>query len=67
MDRSKLKAVLSYMKEHNREHARELHGLVGAIESLDAGEVLDLIEGGARSIEAAAEQIGQALELLEEV
>jgi hypothetical protein len=66
-DKPKLKAILSYMKEHNKEHAKELHGLIGLAEHLGADEILDLIEGGARSIEAAAEQIGQALELLEEI
>jgi ferritin len=67
MSKSKLKAILSYMKEHNREHANELHGLLGFIKELDADEILDLIENGAKSIEEAAEQIEQALELLEEL
>jgi hypothetical protein len=67
MDKSKLKAILTYMRDHNREHAHELKHLLVAIEDLDADEILDLIEAGARSIESAAEQIGQAVELLEEL
>ncbi|MDR1042687.1 MAG: hypothetical protein LBL54_02145 [Clostridiales Family XIII bacterium] len=67
MSKSKLKALLSYMKDHNREHAKELHGLLDAIKELDADEILDLIENGAKSIEEAAEQIEQALEVLEEL
>jgi hypothetical protein len=65
--KSKLKAILSYMKEHNREHANELHGLVALAQELGADEILDLIENGAKSIEAAAEQLEQALELIEEL
>jgi bacterioferritin (cytochrome b1) len=65
--KSKLKDILSYMKDHNREHAHELHGLLDAIKELDADEILDLIENGARSIEEAADQIEQALEVLEEL
>jgi hypothetical protein len=65
--KSKLKAILTYMKDHNREHAHELNALLGSVSELDADEVLDLIEAGARSIEAAAEQIEQAIELLEEL
>jgi hypothetical protein len=67
MSKSKLKAILSYMRDHNKEHANELHGLLGVIKELGADEILDLIENGATSIEAAAGQIEQALEVLEEV
>jgi hypothetical protein len=67
MSKNKLKAILSFMRDHNREHANELHGLLGVIQELDADEVLDLIENGAKSIELAAEQIEQAIELIEEL
>jgi hypothetical protein len=67
MDKDKLKAVLSYMRDHNKEHAQELRHLLGAIEDLGADEVTDLIENGVHSIESAAEQLGLAVELLEEV
>jgi ADP-dependent phosphofructokinase/glucokinase len=66
MDRNKLRAVLSYMEEHNREHARELRGLLAAIKELGADEILDLIENGAKSIEEAAGYIENALASLEE-
>jgi hypothetical protein len=67
MDRDKLKAVLSYMRDHNREHAQELKRLLAAAGDLGADEVTDLIENGARGIETAAEQLGLAVELLEEL
>jgi sensor histidine kinase regulating citrate/malate metabolism len=67
MSKAKLKAILTYMKDHNKEHANELHALMGVVQELDADEILDLIENGARSIESAAEQLEQAIELMEEV
>jgi hypothetical protein len=67
MDKEKLKAVLSYTKEHNQHHAIELRSLLAAIRELDAEEILDMIENSAKSIESAVEQIEQALEVLEEL
>ncbi|MDR1496553.1 MAG: hypothetical protein LBS67_06520 [Clostridiales Family XIII bacterium] len=66
MDKPRLKAVLTYMKDHNREHARELHGLIGAIERPNDDRITSLIEGGVKNIEAAADQIEHAIKLLEE-
>jgi hypothetical protein len=64
MDKDKLTALLTYMKEHNHEHANELRNLLDAIKELGADEIADIIENSAEAIEAAASGIEEALGLL---
>jgi hypothetical protein len=64
MDKEKLTKVLSYMKDHNREHARELRGLLDSAGELGSLDIADLVENGATSIDEAADNIEIAIELL---
>ncbi|MDR0596412.1 MAG: hypothetical protein LBG50_02615 [Clostridiales Family XIII bacterium] len=62
--KDKLIAVLSYMKDHNHEHARELTGLLEAARKAGSDEAADIIAKSAEAIDSAADGIEKAVELL---
>lgn len=56
----KRNAVLTYMLEHNRAHAEELHELGHEVQ----GDAYDLIHEAVDLFEQSNEKLAQALELL---
>jgi Xaa-Pro aminopeptidase len=71
MDKDKLTALLTYMKEHNKEHAAELLNLLPALDNLskikdpaELAELTNIIGNSAEAIEAAAHGLEHAIEIL---
>lgn len=57
-------ALLSYMLEHNRSHAEELHDLGHALAGQGRAEAAELVHGAVHYFEHGNEKLAEALELI---
>lgn len=66
LSREQTLALMSYMLEHNKSHAGELHTLTHALELQGKGEAAAAMADALHSLEHCTDKIGEALLLLKE-
>ena len=65
-ERAKLKTMLNYWIEHNREHSQEFREWVGKAKGFGEAEAGEEMLQAAQEIDKASESLSQALRRLEE-
>jgi hypothetical protein len=63
-DPAKIRALLSYMVDHNRQHGEEIRGLAHSLSHAGQREAADLLDRGVSDFEKGNEKLAKALELL---